>query len=57
MSTLKEKLEKSKAVNTLTIEIDNYERAAVESPKFESYYLGRAEAKKAERAILTGGTV
>jgi hypothetical protein len=54
MSTLKEKLKKAQDVNKLTVEIDNYEKAAVDSPKFGRYYLDRAEAKKAERAILTG---
>tara|TARA_R110002074_G_C12218992_1_gene637037 strand:- start:32 stop:205 length:174 start_codon:yes stop_codon:yes gene_type:complete len=56
MSKSEEQLDKSKALNKLSIDLANYDKAAVSNPKFESYYLGRVEATKAEMAALQGGT-
>ena len=55
MSKLKEQLAKSKSLNNLSIEIATYNKAAVSNPKFESYYLGKAEAAKSKMFALAGG--
>ena len=53
--TLKEKLEKSKALNKLSIDIANYYKAAASNPKFDKYYFGKIEEAENEMKELNGG--
>jgi hypothetical protein len=55
MSEVKMKAKKLESLNNLSIEIDTYNQAAVDNPKFESYYLGKAEAAKSKMYALRGG--
>ena len=54
-SEIKKKAKKLQSLNNLSIEVDTYNKAAVSNPKFESYYLGKAEAAKSKMFALTGG--
>jgi hypothetical protein len=55
MSDAKKKAKRLIAIDELSIDIANYNQAAVSNPKFESYYLGKAEAAKSKMYALAGG--
>ena len=55
MSEVKKKAKKLESLNNLSIDIANYNQAAVSNPKFESYYFSKIEEAEAEKVALKDG--